>query len=220
MDADAAAFREARRARVERVLGPIIRAAAIGYVPALYLHFAATTGPWATLAAVLWWFVWAAFATRLVAGLVLADDWRAYLGHHRLFLFVVCFGLPILPTVFKAVPVLGILKVLGVFEIADLAKLGEATGLLRREAGGRILSSLVSGLLVVAVSLLALSALGAIMDRTHWARTPNPLAYLGSVLDNLLRRPSTEGYGVLVVAAVVFATAVVVSTARESRPSR
>lgn len=90
MDADVAAFREARRARVERVLGPIIRAAAIVYVPALYLL----------------------------------------------------------------------------------------------------------------------------------ARTLNPVAYLGSVLDNLLRHPATEGYGVLVVAAVVFATAVVVSTARESRPSR
>ena len=74
----------------------------------------------------------------------------------------------------------------------------------------------MSGLLVVETSLLALSALGAILDRAHWARTPDPLAYLGSVLDNLLRRPATDGYGVLVVAALVFAFVVAVSTARES----
>jgi hypothetical protein len=189
--------------------------AALAYVPALYLHFAVTAGPWAVVGALLWWLVWAAFAARLVVDLAVAGDRRAYLARHRLFLFVVCFGLPVLPAVFKAVPVLGILKVLGLFEIVDLAKLGEASGLLRREAGGRVLSALASGLLVLVASVLALSALGAIMDRAHWARTPDPLAYLGSVLDNLLHSPATEGYGALLGAALTFALTVVLSSTRE-----
>ena len=54
-------------------------------------------------------------------------------------------------------PVLGVLKVLGLFEIVDLAKLGETTGLLRHAVGGRILSELASGALVVVASVLALA---------------------------------------------------------------
>jgi hypothetical protein len=95
-----------------------------------------------------------------------------------------------------------------VLELLDVHKLGKMLGILRREGPSWVLSPAASLVLAVAAFGLALSALGAVLDRAHWNAVPGPLRYLGSILDGLLHHPSLEADALLVVSAIVFAVGV------------
>ena len=177
----------------------------------MYFHLTATSGAWATVAQALWWVVWLPFAGELMAGIGLSGSWREYLRHHRLLLFTVCFGFPLLPYALRPIPGLGLLAAVGVLDLLDVSKLGKMVGILRQEGPRWVLSPFASAGLVLAAFVLALSALGAVLDRVHWKAAPNPLQYLGSTLDGLLHHPTVEADALLVVAALVFALAVTIS---------
>src|SRR5262245_30305379 len=199
----ALAVRDARRdERTGRVLQRAVRFAAIIYLPVMYLHVTATAGVWATVANALWWAVWLPFAAELAVGIALSEDRRAYLRYHRLLLFTVCFGFPLLPYALRPIPGLGLLAAAGVFELLVVNKLGKMMGSLRREGPGWVRSVPVSVALATAAFVLALSTLGAVLDRTHWKVAPDPLRYLGSILDALLHRPSIQADALLIVAAL------------------
>lgn len=197
-----------RRDRVDGLLRHAVRVAAIVYLPAMYLHLTVTDDAWATVATALWWVVWLPFAGELLAGIALAGDRREFLRHHRLLLFTVCFGFPLLPYVLRPIPGLGLLAAVGVLDLLDVHKLGKMLGILRREGPSWVVTPAASLVLGTAAFGLALSALGAVLDRAHWTAAPEPLRYLGSILDGLLHHPSLEADALLVVAALVFAVGV------------
>ena len=199
------------------VHGPLTLLAAVLYLPALFLHFSHTQGPLEAVGHGLWWGVWAVFATKLVSGLVHADDRRAYLWRHKTFTFVVCFGFPALPDVFELVPVLGLLSSLGLFELVDLLKLGEELHLVHRSAGTRRRFKLaLTAILVAASVVLAVSDVGAILDRERWKGEPHPIKYLGSTLERLAGDPGNGRLVLILMAALLFA-ALTVAAARAGR---
>jgi hypothetical protein len=69
---------EAIERRFER---PMLGAAAL-VIPALVLEGSADHTPGPTIALVLDWVIWIAFAAELVTMLVVVEDRRSYLGHN------------------------------------------------------------------------------------------------------------------------------------------
>src|ERR1700694_3451178 len=206
----------------ERILqlvhGPLTLAAAVLYIPALFLHFSHTRGALSSIGEGLWWAVWSVFALKLVSGLLVSYDRTGYIRQHKVFTFVVCFGFPLLPGVFELVPALGVISSLGLFELVDLMKLAEGTHLAHMSAArARRFRWVLAVLLVLVSAVLALSALGAILDREKWGREPHPLQYMGKTLERLVGNPQEGGLAIVLLASVLFAVLIGLSAHRSAK---
>jgi voltage-gated potassium channel len=112
-----------RAERLERRLErPLLIVAAL-VIPALVLEESDVGATWHTLAAVLNWGIWLAFAAELVAMLAVVRDRRGYLLHNPLRVVIVVLTPPFLPSLFQGLRALRLLRLLRLLWLLPMFKL-------------------------------------------------------------------------------------------------
>jgi voltage-gated potassium channel len=110
---------EALERRLER---PLLVVAAL-VIPALVLEESHVGQAWHTVATVLNWAIWLAFAGELVAMLVVVRDRVGYLAHNPLRVVIVLLTPPFLPSLFQGLRALRLLRLLRLLWLAPMFKL-------------------------------------------------------------------------------------------------
>jgi len=96
--------------------------AALLVVPVIVIEEADVGDPWRTVATVLNWMIWVAFAIELVVMLsVVRDRWR-WIRTHPLEVAIVIVTPPFLPSALQAARVLRLLRLIRLLRIAKLAR--------------------------------------------------------------------------------------------------
>jgi voltage-gated potassium channel len=113
-----------RAERLERRLErPLLVVAAL-VIPAIVLEESHAVGTfWHTVASVLNWAIWLAFAGELVAMLAVVRDRRGYLAHNPLRVVIVVLTPPFLPSLFQGLRALRLLRLLRLLWLAPMFKL-------------------------------------------------------------------------------------------------
>lgn len=111
-----------RAKRVERAFAIPMIVAALLVIPVVAIEQSDVGDPWLSIAGVLNWLIWIAFAIELVVMLaVVPDRWR-WLRTHPLEVVVVLLTPPFLPASFQAARALRLLRLLRLLRIASFAR--------------------------------------------------------------------------------------------------
>lgn len=105
----------------ERLNTPMLIAAALT-IPTVAIGESHPSGALRTIAIVLNWVTWVAFAIELVAMLAVVPNRRLWLRHNPLDLFIVLFTPPVLPAGLQSLRALRLLRLLRLFRLAQLSR--------------------------------------------------------------------------------------------------
>jgi voltage-gated potassium channel len=111
-----------RSARIERAFEVPILIAALLVVPVIVVEQSGVAEPWRTIAGVLNWMIWSAFAAELVVMLAVVRDRWAWLRAHPIEAAVVLLTPPFLPASLQAARLLRLLRVIRLLALAKYAR--------------------------------------------------------------------------------------------------
>jgi len=111
-----------RSERIARAFEPPMLAAALLVIPVIAVEQSDAGEPWRTLASVLNWAIWLAFATELVVMLAVVPNRWAWLRRHPLELAIVVLTPPFLPAALQSFRVLRLLRLLRLVRAAVIAR--------------------------------------------------------------------------------------------------
>jgi voltage-gated potassium channel len=89
-------------------------------IPTLILEGTDVGDSWKTVAAVLNWLIWVAFAAELVAMLIVVRDRRRYLIHNPVNVAIVLLTPPFLPAIFQSLRAARLLRLAGLLRLAPI----------------------------------------------------------------------------------------------------
>lgn len=112
----------ARALRAEAVMDTPLMIAAALTLPSVALSEAHVGGTLETIAHVLNWGTWLAFALELVVMLILVPDRRRYLKHHPVELIVVFLTPPVLPAGLQSLRAIRLLRLLRLLKLAQVTR--------------------------------------------------------------------------------------------------
>jgi voltage-gated potassium channel len=154
-----------RSRRVARLFEIPILVAALLVIPVIAIEQARTDDPWRSIAAVLNWAIWIAFAAELVVMLaVVPNRWR-WLRDHPLEVVIVVLTPPFLPASLQAVRALRLLRVLRLLRLLGIARRVFSLEGLRYVAVLALLTALAGGAALAALEEKATST----WDGVWWA---------------------------------------------------
>ena len=111
-----------RSRRFERAFEVPILVAALLVIPVIAIEQSEAGDPWRTVAAVLNWGIWIAFAVELLVMLAVVPDKWGWLRKHPLEVAVVLLTPPFLPSTLQALRALRLLRLLRLLRVALLAR--------------------------------------------------------------------------------------------------
>ncbi len=180
-----------RSRRVERAFQWPILLAALLVVPVVVIQESDVEGPLHSIAAVLNWAIWVAFAVELVTMLAIVPNRRLWLRHHPLDVVVVVLSPPILPP---------FLQSLRVFRLFRLVRLLRIPGASRRLFS---LEGLGYAALLAALSALIGGAAFAAIERDQHLSTWDGIYWAVTTMTTLGSNIYPEQVGSRVIAIVV-----------------
>ncbi len=110
-----------RAIKAERIMNPPLMIAAALTLPSVALSEARVGGTLETVAHILNWGIWIAFAIEFVVMLALVPDRKKYLRHHPVEIIVVFLTPPILPPGLQSLRVIRLLRLLRLLKLAQLS---------------------------------------------------------------------------------------------------
>ncbi len=140
-----------RSSRVERAFEVPILIAALLVIPVIVVEQSDVREPWRTVAGILNWAIWVAFAVELAVMLAVVRDRWAWVRAHPLEVAVVLLTPPFLPSSLQAARVLRLLRLLRLLRIAKLARRMFSLEGVRWAAVLAVLSALTSGAAYAAI---------------------------------------------------------------------
>ena len=166
-----------RSERIARRFDIPILVAALLVVPVVVVEQSSLGEPWTSLASVLNWAIWIAFAAEVVVMLAVVPEKRRWIGAHPLEVFIVIATPPFIPTGLAGARALRLLRLFRLLRLASLTRRAFSLVGLRYVALLAGLSVLVSGAAYAAVEPGHLSS----WDGVWWAiTTMTTVGYGGS----------------------------------------
>jgi voltage-gated potassium channel len=96
--------------------------AALLVIPVIALEESNVSGRWDTVAAIMNWLIWLAFATEVVTMLAVVSSRRAWLRAHPLEVLIVLVTPPFLPATLQSLRVVRLLRLFRLLRLASLAR--------------------------------------------------------------------------------------------------